>query len=57
MNNVFRDRLASAEGLDLLRSFVVQNGDVQFTSIVLLVAGCVIGVVGSGLAVSRFLDV
>ncbi len=57
LNYFFEDRLAGADGFDLLQSFVVNNGDVVGTSLLIVVAGCAIGVIGSGIAVSRFLDV
>ncbi len=57
LNYFFEDRLAGADGFDLLQSFVVNNSDVIGTSLLIVVAGSAIGVIGSGIAVSRFLDV
>ena len=50
-------RIANAEGLELLRNFVVDSGDVTFISIMLLVGGVVLGAVASAVAVTFYLDV
>ncbi len=59
LNRVFKDRLttSSSSGITLLQSFVVDQSHVITTSILLLVIGVVISVVGSGFAVGRFVDV
>jgi cell division transport system permease protein len=44
-------------GLELLSSFAIDSGQVGMIAIVLLVLGAVMGAVGSGIAVSRYLDV
>jgi cell division transport system permease protein len=43
--------------LELLSGFVVHTSDVVGTSILIAVIGTLVGVIGSGLASSRFLDV
>ena len=43
--------------IDFLREFRVTSSSLVTTSIWLLVAGCVVGVIGSWFAVSRYLDV
>ncbi len=57
LNNVFESRLANDEGFALLRNFIVDTSDVWGTSMLILVVGCLVGVIGSGVAVTRFLDV
>ena len=54
---LLRNKVASAPGLELFRSFVVHGSDVFLANILVLVVGCVVGVIGSGWAVTRFLDV
>jgi cell division transport system permease protein len=44
-------------GLELLNSFAIDSGQVSTIAIILLVLGAVMGAVGSGIAVSRYLDV
>ncbi len=56
-NKYLVTRLADSESLTFFRNFVVSNSDVVGTSVILLLVGAVIGSVGSGLAVGRFLDV
>ena len=50
-------RISSKESLGLLQSFVVLDSDVFFANGVIMLAACVVGVLGSGIAVTRFLDV
>jgi cell division transport system permease protein len=57
LNAVFKHFFAGASGLRLLHSFVVDTSDVWGTSIFIVVVGCAVGVIGSGIAVTRFLDV
>lgn len=57
LNYVFRQRLASRHGVELLQSFVVANHDVIVASSIIAAVGILVGVVGSALAVTRFLDV
>ncbi len=54
---LLENKIAKAEGLDLFRSFVVHNGDVFAANSLIMVVGCLVGVIGSGVAVTRFLDV
>lgn len=49
--------LADDDGVPLLSNFIVSDGDLFNTSIVLLVVGSCIGLIGSSFAVTRFLDV
>ncbi|MDQ3385677.1 MAG: ABC transporter permease [Actinomycetota bacterium] len=49
--------LANDDGVPLLSNFIVSDGDLLNTSIVLLVVGSCIGLIGSSFAVTRFLDV
>ena len=44
-------------GLDLLSSFAIDSGQVTSIAVILLVIGAAMGAVGSGIAVSRYLDV
>ena len=41
----------------MLEGFVITGGQMTFTTLLLIGVGCVIGALGSGVAVSRFLDV
>jgi cell division transport system permease protein len=56
-NHVFETRVANAKGFELLHSFIIDSSDVWTTSIFILAVACVIAVLGSGVAVTRFLDV
>ncbi|HSL57463.1 MAG TPA: permease-like cell division protein FtsX [Acidimicrobiales bacterium] len=57
LNNFFETRLSNAEDLQILQGFVVDSSEVMSTSIFILVVGMLVGAIGSGIAVSRFLDV
>jgi cell division transport system permease protein len=57
LNRLFSTRVAKANEVDVLSAAVASSGEVRGLGILLLVIGVVIGTVGSGLAVSRFLDV
>jgi cell division transport system permease protein len=57
LNNFFESRLSNAEDLQILQGFVVDSAEVMGTSIFLMVVGMLVGGIGSGIAVSRFLDV
>lgn len=58
LNAYFEDKLDGANNnLNLLRSFVVEPSAVWGTSAIVVLIGLFVGVVGSGLAVTRFLDV
>lgn len=52
--NVVADRFA---GNDVVGQLVVSSGEVLGTGVFMLVVGALVGAVGSGIAVSRFLDV
>ena len=49
--------LRRKQNSNIFQSFAVSGSQVTTTSIVLLALGCLIGTVGSGIAVSRYLDV
>ncbi len=51
------DNIASDQRFSLFAGLVVDNHQVTFTSVLVVVAGVLIGALGSAFAVSRFLDV
>ena len=55
--NRFLRNFFNEGGLDLFRSFAIDSGQVTSIAVVLLILGAVMGAVGSGIAVSRYLDV
>jgi len=59
LNRLFRDRLdvTGPQSFPLLQSFVVDSSHVVSTCVLLVVVGVVVGMVGSGIAVGRFVDV
>lgn len=57
LNRLFSTRVAKANEIDVLSAAVASASEVRGLGILLLVLGVAIGTVGSGLAVSRFLDV
>jgi cell division transport system permease protein len=59
LNALFKDRLqaTNSDSLAALQGFVVDQSHVIATASLLVVIGVVIGVVGSGVAVGRFVDV
>ncbi|MFN0092586.1 MAG: cell division protein FtsX [Acidimicrobiales bacterium] len=57
VNGLLERWLSNASDLKILQSFNVAQPEVIGTSVFLLVIGCVIGALGSGIAVTRFLDV
>jgi cell division transport system permease protein len=56
LNRFLRNFFAEG-GLDLLSSFAIDPGQVTSIAVILLVLGAVMGAVGSGIAVTRYLDV
>jgi cell division transport system permease protein len=54
---LFTDRLSRAENLRILQGFTVASDEVTFIVAAILAIGVVLGTVGSGVAVTRFLDV
>ena len=54
---VIQDRIQHARNLDFFKQFFVTSHDVFGTGIFLVAVGVVLGVAGSAVAVSRFLDV
>jgi len=57
LNDVIQDRAQEGQSLALLDNFFVSGSDVHSTGLLLLVVGVLVGTVGSGIAVTRFLDV
>lgn len=58
LNNFFESKLAgSQDSFAILQGFAVDASEVFGTSMFVLIVGIVVGVVGSGIAVSRYLDV
>lgn len=58
LNNLFDSRVTSRESnLAILQSFSVPSSELLTINVALGVLGAIVGVVGSGIAVSRFLDV
>ncbi len=57
LNRLFESRVAKAGEVDVLAAAVASAADVRNLGILLVVIGVVIGTIGSGLAVTRFLDV
>lgn len=55
--NRFLRNFFNEGGLDLFRSFAIDSGQVTSIAVILLVLGAVMGAVGSGIAVTRYLDV
>ena len=47
----------TASSTNILQGLYVSSGEVFGISVGLLIVGCLVGVVGSGIAVTRFLDV
>ena len=54
---VIQDRIQHARNLDFFKQFFVTSHDVFGTGMFLVAVGVVLGVAGSAVAVSRFLDV
>lgn len=54
---LFTDRLSQAENLRILQGFTVASDEVTFIVVAILAIGIVLGTLGSGFAVTRFLDV
>jgi len=58
LRNFFQSWIqGSNSDVQLFRQFLVTGGDVVWTGSLLLLVGMVVGVAGSAVAVSRFLDV
>ena len=57
LNNFFESWLQNTESFQVLQGFVVSTGELVGTSVFILVVGMLVGAIGSGVAVSRFLDV
>ena len=57
LNWAFDRGLASNQDLKIFQGFVITGSQMSFTTLLLVGLGCLIGAMGSGIAVSRFLDV
>jgi cell division transport system permease protein len=57
LNRLLEANVGEGESLALLQDFHVATGEVRSTGLLLLVVGAVVGSLGSGIAVTRFLDV
>src|SRR5690606_4010766 len=57
LNNFFESWLQNTESFAVLQGFVVSTSELVGTSVFILVVGMLVGGIGSGIAVSRFLDV
>ena len=57
LNWAFDRGLASNQDLKIFQGFVITGSQMSFTTVLLVGLGCLIGALGSGIAVSRFLDV
>ncbi|MBK9180891.1 MAG: ABC transporter permease [Acidimicrobiales bacterium] len=57
LNNLIEARVSDGQSLAILQNFSVSSGEVSATAIFLVVVGVLVGTIGSGIAVSRFLDV
>ena len=56
INELFDRWLSGGNNLQLLESFVVASSDVWGTSILLLIVGCLVGTIGSAVAVTRLIQ-
>ncbi|MFP3907865.1 MAG: cell division protein FtsX [Acidimicrobiales bacterium] len=57
LNNFFESWLQNTESFQVLQGFVVSTSELVGTSVFIFVVGMLVGAIGSGIAVSRFLDV
>jgi cell division transport system permease protein len=57
LNNLFESWLQNTESFQVLQGFAVSGSELMGTSVFILVVGMLVGAIGSGIAVSRFLDV
>ncbi len=57
LNNFFESWLQNTESFAVLQGFVVSGSELLGTSLFILGVGMLVGAIGSGIAVSRFLDV
>ncbi len=57
LNWAFDRGLSSNRDLKIFQGFMITGGQMTFTTMLLVGLGCAIGALGSGIAVSRFLDV
>ncbi len=57
LNWAFNRGLSNNRDLKIFQGFVITGSQMSFTTLLLIGLGCLIGALGSGIAVSRFLDV
>jgi cell division transport system permease protein len=57
LNNLVESRVTEGQSLAILQNFSVSSTEVNGTLFFLLLVGVLVGTIGSGVAVSRFLDV
>ncbi len=57
LNWAFDRGLSNNRDLKIFQGFLITGGQMTFTTLLLIGLGCAIGALGSGIAVSRFLDV
>ena len=57
LNNLVESRVTEGQSLAILQNFSVSSAEVNGTLFFLLLVGVLVGTIGSGVAVSRFLDV
>jgi cell division transport system permease protein len=57
LNNLVESRVTEGQSLAILQNFSVSTAEVNGTLFFLLLVGVLVGTIGSGVAVSRFLDV
>ena len=55
--NFIESKLTDTETINLFQGFAVHSSEQFGVAILLLVVGCLVGVIGSFVAVTRFLDV
>jgi cell division transport system permease protein len=55
--NRYLQHISGGQDLKILQGFTVSSPEVFGTSLLVVITGCIIGALGSGVAVSRFLDV
>lgn len=56
-NRLMTTQLGNRSEIQFFQNFVVESGDVWSSGLLLLAVGAIVGTLGSGLAVTRFLDV
>ena len=57
LNNLVESRVTEGQSLAILQNFSVSSSEVTGTLLFLLLVGVLVGTIGSGVAVSSYLDV